>query len=78
MQIIKKENPLEVIEIGDLVVEPESDVACLVADKINDSEFPYPLISIHTGKVVDFYSNIEAIREYCRLLARNKDITLTY
>lgn len=78
MQIIKKESPFETIEVGDLVIEPESDVACWVVDKINDGEFPYPLISVQTGKIVDWYCDMKAIRNHCKLLAKNDEITLTY
>lgn len=79
MQIIKKDRPEQIIEVGDLVTEPDSDVACLVGGELElECRFPYPLISVQTGDVVDYYDGLKSIRRECTLLAKNKDITLTY
>lgn len=79
MQIIKRDKPEQVIEAGDLVAEPDSDVACWLGYKEDGNlEFPYILLSAQTGAVMDAYRNLEGIRQNCTLLAKNKDITLTY
>lgn len=78
MQIINKEVLEQIIEPGDLVVELDSDLECWVGGRIDSLVFPYPVISVQTGDIVNCYRSLEQIRRQCTLLVKNKDITLTY
>ena len=49
MQIIKKDRPEQVIEVGDLVTEPDSDVACLVGGELIASQCRPPSVPTHLG-----------------------------
>lgn len=45
---------------------------------IKFKNFPYPIINLSNGGVIDWYDSIESMSRDCDLLAKNKDITLTY
>ena len=68
------------IEVGDVVnYKVRGSRICLVVyDDMKDS-FPYRLICLDSGKVLNGYSSLEAINESesVRLLAKSHEITIS-
>jgi hypothetical protein len=86
MEIIKKSKE-EKIEIGDLI-EYRGQIGILTymqeafVRKLTeqDLEFPYIMFDLQTGEKILAHASLEGVNsnEEIKLLAKNKDITLTY
>lgn len=78
MKLIKKSNTETEIEVGDIVNYIETDEIGILSYNPARKNFPYQIIGLQTGEVIDCITSINKVGRFCELVAKNRDATLSY
>ena len=68
------------IEVGDVVNYKYlgKDYTCLIAiDEATTSKFPFRLVDLNSGRVLNAYGDMQMLDCYCTILAKHNELVLT-